>query len=299
MAGSNRRPDSDIVNEKYEGTGAIVSALGQGAIDTKFAWLGGLTIGGALAFFNYRKVNTAIEAAQKFGNTLRDSDHTVVKTFGKISLWLFGQGNNHVLHDIESSIALPKNAKRAKEAVESFINGSKGGAIHTLSSELLKLIPPLEKYVKNKGTTEQFDATVMGAGFSAFLSMIGWSIIGGEHGIAQSNAGKNQFKRAQSEIKELREDVQFLDDKNAELRKEIRTIKETPINATRDDAATVKEIAATETATEQHEALIKRKDDARHSNHAERLNLHEGPSHGDTIRAQQAEASTRENAVGA
>ena len=111
--------------------------------------------------------------------------------------------------------------------------------------------------------------------------------------------GKDQFKRAQSEIKELREDVKFLDEKNAELRSEIREIKDAPLSVARDDTPAVKEVEATETPSQQPEVLTKRKDDARHTNHAGRVKHHADQSHGDAIRAQQAEASEREAALGA
>jgi hypothetical protein len=293
MVEGKQRADGDILREEYKGTGAIVSALGQGAIDTKFAWLGGLTIGGTLAFFNFKKVNTAIEAAQKFSNTLRDSDNTFIKTCGKITVWLFGQGDNHVLADIKNGITIPHNAKRATEALESFVEGQRGGVIHALSSELLKIVPPLERYVKSKGSTEQFDATVMGAGFSAFLSMIGWSIIGGEHGIASSNAGKKQFKRAQVEIKELREDVELLHDKNAELRTQLKAAKD-PATRRETKDETITDIVT----TQEPEVLTKRKDDAHRNTHAEQHGEHVGKSHSETILAKQA-AEEQAHALGA
>lgn len=314
MGKDQQTPKNDILDEKYKGPNGVVSALGYGAIETKLAWVFGLGLGAVGGFVFHQPVAKFVGGIRKSASQWSNSENSLSKTGGNILAWVFGREEDKVIRSLQRAHAgLEDREIMAKEQITKAINHRKGGIIHSLSEELFK-IPGVGNLLK-KGGAEKMDAAIMGGGLSSIAFIAGSSVAGSAHGYVVAEEGKNQFKRAQEEIRELREDIQFVEDKNSELRKEIRDTNDNTLAVAKDDLPKIeqrpvdiatpvrapheldvpkKEIAA---ETVQHMAAHEYRGEAHkaHVHHSDRHHQH--GSHGEAIRHQQEAAAAHSASV--
>lgn len=276
MAKDPQKLRGDIAEEKYQGANEAVAGLGYGAIETKFAWLGGLIIGGVGAFLSYKHLHPQIVKAQKWAVKASELEGSSIGSnlqqgAGKFVAWVIGRGDDAV-----ASLNIKEKSKILHDAMES----KRGGFAHTLADELAKFVDwiargfkeergpnsfSIKKFIGGSGPDSQhkLDTVILGGGVTALAAMVGATFWGGKHGVDTVVRSKDQFKRAQREIRELREDLQFVEEKNAELRSELRDTKEKQLSVSKDEAPAVKEIPVVhpDPAPENPQVLTKRKDE--------------------------------------
>jgi hypothetical protein len=244
MAKDKHGSQKDILDEHYRGPNGVVSALGYGAIETKLAWLVGLVGGGALAFIFHEPVNNTVRSLRGAASHWVESENRVSRFFGKVFTKIIGNENSYVadtLRRVRDNHLEPHEVKSLKR-INNIISSEERGIVHALSEELLK-IPGLRR-ILDRGGAKKVDAAIMGGGLTSIAAITTSTLAGSKHGYDVAEQGKNQFKRAQQEVKELREDLDFIEQKNAELRNELRVARTDDgekLNVARDDTPKIEE----------------------------------------------------------
>lgn len=169
----------DILSEDYKGTGAIISSLGYGVVESKIAMVPGAMLGG-IAAATIPKSVTALDnavkevadmAAHSSASTLRKSVSWPIILWRDITNWA-GNASIHVVDFFYKPFA--KTSILSKIPAEQIANYSKGIA--------------------------------HGAGIGILIA----SVLGIWHGVSSSGKGENQFDRAKKEIKTLRDEKEAL-----------------------------------------------------------------------------------------
>ena len=224
--------DSDILDEKYKGANAAVAAAGEAYYAHYWMALVGLVGGMAGALLFHNNIGRQIKNLRDSSILWVQSDNMAVRVSGKMMHGIFGTGRGYLEDEYGAAkqlikqIAdsdLPRVDKKFKtDVVENqlkHIKTKERGFGYWLLDHTAYKIPG----VKDKlSTVEGIDTAVAAGGllgaFGFFVAPWFYAV----KGVHNAFQGKDQFKRAQQEVQELREDLQFLENKNAELRAELR-----------------------------------------------------------------------------
>lgn len=192
MDKSLQTPQPDITEEPYQGTGRAVSAAGKGAFVHFFTMLIGLIGAGTAAYIFHEPAGKAVghikHGLEKWGT----STSTAKSWFAKFINWIL-DGAEHMVAAVTEHNAIKKR----------FFNTTDPARIARL-----------------KATT---DASIIGGG----IGYISGFFIGGGQGIATARAGRDQFERAQSEIRDQRAENAALREKYVETKLALEDLKTT------------------------------------------------------------------------
>jgi hypothetical protein len=192
----------DIVDEKYQGPGAVVAGVGYGAIQTKLALFGGLIGGGVLAFIFHKPVGAAVDSVRSAATRWAMHENKFIQSGGNTLTWLVGHDASKIATDLKPMLNQNGLSEATREKLISVIAREENGLVHSLSESIRKW-----KWVQtiiDKSDTNRIDATIMGGGLFAVISMLGTAIWGGHQGYRSARHGRNQLTRAQDEIRHLR-----------------------------------------------------------------------------------------------
>lgn len=323
--------DSDILDEKYKGPDIASAAAGEGYI-AHFQWLAiGLIGGGALTYVFHQPITKYLPQLRRAAVGWSEKEPGLTKLFGNTILFVFGRGEANMVEIEKDRQAIKTVLGETSELygkVKGFTEHQKRGFGYAALDHLLGWNQSARTWLKSR--SETFDNALSVGGLFGAFGFFGVPLLVAPHGALKGIQGKNQFKRAQEEVRELREDLQFLEEKNAELRQELRgkddgiviskdahpKVAERPVPATNDPheldvqakrtdhkespfSITPPKIEPPEPAA----PPVDNKDvapehthsdrHAQHKNHSDRHKSHAGKSHGDSVRNSQAEAADK------
>ncbi len=168
----------DILNESYKGTGAVVSGLGYGVIESKIAMVPGAILGGVAASIAPQSIDRFDNAVERIIQKSREPNISMTREIlsGPVSLW------------------------------QTFTNWCKNTSIHIIDVGYKRLHNGVSIAVKHPEIGRYAKGIANGSAAAFILAFI----LGAFHGASSSNNGEKQFEDAKKEIKTLRGEKEAL-----------------------------------------------------------------------------------------
>lgn len=238
---SRSSQDNDILDEKYRGPNFAVTVAGEAYYAHIWMAVAGLIGGGALTLLFPTTARNTINSFRKTAEKWVGHENFVPRWTAKAIRGIFGVGSQ------ADSVAATE-LSQAREVMEtarenSILKDAKSDLLYKergfgywLLHHTVGLFPGGKDLIKQhtKGS-DKIDLAVTSGGLMGLLgfTVVPW-IYSFFEGVGKVDRGKGQFKRAQQEVRELREDLQFVEDKNTELRAELRNAKDSQLVVSKD-----------------------------------------------------------------
>lgn len=305
MGKDSKQHKGDILDEKYNGPDEVIVVAGGAYYAHYWMALAGTAAGAALAMTFPKHSSQAVQKLRAVAEGWTSGNNKVQKWVGTSIHQIFGTGANFeelraAKSALRNSRASLKNGNQILEGLDKHLVYQEKGFGFWLFDHTLGLIPPIKKWAKDAtnfngktGDTKNKAELVSNAITSGgLLGMLGFTVMPWVYsffeGSESVDRGRKQFKHAQHEIRELREDLKFMEKRNEELRTELRTARDEPMSVKRD-----------ETVSQDAMTLTKRKDyhvQDPTTSHAARHGTTAGKSHSEQA---LAKTNTEQIALGA
>lgn len=169
---------NDILGENYNGTGAVISGLGYGVVESKIALVPGAILGGAVASLAPQSIDKFDKAVETIIQQSREPNISMTREIlsGPVHLW------------------------------QGLTNWCKEASIHIVDVVYKRMHDGVSIAVKHPEINRYAKGIANGSAAAFILAFV----LGAFHGASSSNRGEGQFDRAKKEIKTLRDEKEAL-----------------------------------------------------------------------------------------
>ncbi|MBN8544346.1 MAG: hypothetical protein J0M34_08800 [Alphaproteobacteria bacterium] len=316
MGKDSKQQEDDILDEKYKGPNELVAVAGEAYYAHWWMAFVGTAAGAAIAMVFPKQSSQTVQRLRGVAEKWHESGSKFQKWTSSAIHGVFGTGAEYAEFKaakvgLKESREKLDNANPILEGLDKHLVYKEKGFGFWLFDHTFGMIPPIKKWAmtatnfKDKTGAAKDNAEIVSNAITSggLLGVLGFTVVPWFYsffeGAGAVDRGKKQFKRAQSEIQELREDLEFMEKRNEELRGELRTMRDEPIRVTRDEPPIVKNDIDEPTTSLDTATIPKRKDDhaaEATSSHASRHAVTAGKSHSEQV---LAKSDAEQIAIGA
>ncbi|MFZ4125765.1 MAG: hypothetical protein ACOYJ2_06820 [Rickettsiales bacterium] len=279
MGKDSKQQEGDILDEKYKGANAAVAAAGEAYYAHYWMALVGLVGGGIATYIFHKPIAKIIGGPQQIDGIFQNSglrglaerwsgeeNHFLSRWSGKAIKGIFGEGTSERITTWrtkfkENNHGFGDDIKSMEKFKTDLVYQEKGFGFW-LFDHTVGLVKPAKEWMKQASKDSEKVSLSLTSG--GLLGAIGFFVapwIYATKGVHNADQGKNQFKRAQEEIQVLREDLEFMEKRNEDLRNELRTVRDEPLSVTRDEPPSMPSDTSDQVTSQDAVILPKRKDD--------------------------------------